>query len=469
MAVTILREFDTASQHTYSASELELLSGQAVVKSAVVSTEVMYANYSEAGRLNSTRGSKDIVFSGTANTGEVAGGVLNFPNADASIGTYSNITEVVDDFSYSVLVRMNQGTVTSDRTVLEIVSNIDSGKHVWIVSNAGGSNSTIKFRGYNAAGALTHDLALTTVDLSANPTFEIGLWNDNSGNMKCLLGGVPQASPASLDSVFTDFNIILGNTVKVVCDYDNLRVWNAVIALDTSSPQGEALTYGQLENIMMTPIPGTVDSIVSLIIAELINSGAELKHFISIDSKYFYWDGSAWSTSVGSLATANSSTDFVANISTVSLVANVGANVSIGHVFKSTDGYTTPYLEYFSILVGQTSTTTALTLCTVSGVVKDLNGVPVSGAVIRVNSTDRHEGNTFLGPSAKTTSDAKGEFEMTIPETATAGTTVDFDIEYQENVFNKGTDKQVWVVFPYNTKIIPNAASADFGTLATGT
>ena len=93
MSVLSLIEFDDVTEHSFDNTKMELLNDKGQLKSQVSANEILFSNF-EGNVLPvlpevSKRGDKTLVFSGTNNTGEIIGGVLNFPNNDASIGTYS--------------------------------------------------------------------------------------------------------------------------------------------------------------------------------------------------------------------------------------------------------------------------------------------------------------------------------------------------------------------------------------------
>ena len=88
MSATTLIEFDDPTEHTFDAVKMELANDKGRLKSLVSANEILFSNFDTNGDLVSKRGGKNIIFEGTDNTGQVANGLLSFPNQDNSIATY---------------------------------------------------------------------------------------------------------------------------------------------------------------------------------------------------------------------------------------------------------------------------------------------------------------------------------------------------------------------------------------------
>ena len=472
MSVTTLIEFDDITEHTFDAIKLTLLNDKGQLKSLVSANEILFSNFD--GNVLPTlpevskRGGKTIVFSGTANTGQILGGVLNFPNADASIATYSNILDIVDDFALRCKVHMNVLTFTIDRDILVLDSNIDNSRIRFYLMNQGGGVTRIKREIRDASGAITDDLVLGTRDFSINPDFNVAFSNDDDGNTLTFLDGVLISTIASPTFNFTDCDLVLSNNAQASSDYDNLQLFKSnEITTAFAFPFPEQTTFDLFENIMITNIPFLVNVVVDFDIVEQIPADSQLKHFIILDGNNLYHDGTSWVVSNRTLAQANIKQEIKDNVATLPIVAGIGSVFQIGHTFKSDLGYATSLIESITMKYKFAFKADEVVKCLVFGTVVDNSGVPVVGATVRVNSSDKFFNNNFVGPSAKTITDSQGKFSISIVETASSNTTVDIDIEYTQKKFENGAEFDDLIVFPYKSRVIPALPTCEISDLAT--
>jgi len=251
MSVTTLIEFDDASEHTFDSALLILTGDRGLLKSLVSSNEVLFSNFDTNSDVVSKRGAKTIVFGGTANTGEVLGGVLNFPNQDGSKATYSNIVDIVDDFAFRCKVNSNVTTVSGDRDLVVLDSNNDQSRIRFLMVNAGGGLTRISREIRDSSGSITANTVLTTEDLSTDPNFEIAFSNDDNGNTLTFFNGVIVSTIASPSFDFTDSDIVFGDTFVATSDYDDFQLFKSdEITAAFAFPFPEPTTFSIAEKIM---------------------------------------------------------------------------------------------------------------------------------------------------------------------------------------------------------------------------
>lgn len=479
MSVTTLIEFDDATEHEFDASKLELVGDKGKLKFLPIASEILFANF-DGNVLPvqpevSKRGNKTGVFGGTNNTGQINGGVLEFPNQDQSTFTFANITDIVNDFALRFKAISNITTPATPREIARLKSNVDNSEIRWRYQNQGGGVARIYCTVIDSAGVTQSDFVVGTVTLAVGTVTNLAVSNDDDGNLLMFYNGALVNTIVSPSFDFTDCNLRFGNTGGAanlaVADFDNVELFSShAITAAFTYPYPEATSYPLNEQVMATKIPFPLDEVVSLDSVALTPAGSQLKHIFCLDNKPYWYDPVAeeWTISNVTLAEANTLAEIQANLSTPPLVKGLATIVEIHHIFESESGYATPEIESVAMKYKHEFKADEVNTCLVSGVVKDNANCPVAGATVRVNSSDKFYNNNFIGPSAKAITDEQGKWSMSIPETETDSGTVDFSVEYSEEVFSNGAAFTNTVAYEYKNKVIPNLPTAKFSELADG-
>ena len=460
MSVLSLIEFDDVTEHSFDNTKMELLNDKGQLKSQVDANEILFSNFD--GNILpvvpelSKRGNKTIVFGGTNNTGQVLGGVLNFPNQDLSNASYKNIVDVVGDFSFKVKVNMSIATVVSDRDIVNMISNIDNSKIRFYLMNDGGGITRIKREIIDSAGAITSDVVLRLEDFAINPDFEISFSNDDNGNTLTYVNGVLFSTVASPAFDFTDFDFIFNDGTKAVADFDDAQLWKAIVDLAIGAISPEDTTFDLSENVMITKIPFVVDEILNFLLIPIIPANSQLKHFVCINSVAYYHDGANWVVSDTTLAKSNTVLEIFNNLSTLPLVKGISALFELGHVYKSDLGYSTPAIERLTLKYISPFKADSVTICIITGTVLNNASEPVEGATVEFDSIDKFSGGAFVGPKIIAITDAEGKFAQGVIETETDGTAVDIIVKYETGEIDDLDGSKVIAEFPYKNRIIPN-------------
>lgn len=175
-----------------------------------------------------------------------------------------------------------------------------------------------------------------------------------------------------------------------------------------------------------------------------------------------YWSGSAWATSDGTLAQANTAATILANIDELDVSA--GAVVKVRAVLHSATGATTPSLtsvvvvyDFFAAIPDAPSE------CIVFGHARDILGETAEGGaptLIVALETAFFSGDYLLLPSTKrVTADDEGRFEVSLVETDSVDKAYVFSLEY----FNEATSKLSTALL--GSAVVPNQVSVNLADL----
>ena len=474
MSVRAIIEFDDAAEHSFDTAILTLLNDKGQHLSQLSPNEILFSNF-DGNVLPvlpevSKRGGKTIVFSGANNTGQVANGVLEFPNEDQSLGTYQNITDIVDDFAFRVKVISNITGTIMVRDLVRLVSNVDNSEIRFSFANQGGGLTRVNRVIIDSGGTTVSNIEVGSQAIVDGTVWDIAFSNDDDGNTLTYINGVLQSTIASPAFNFTDCNFIFSDSssANAAADYDNIQLFktNELIA-NFAFPFPEETTFILEEQILVTDIPLLVDEIILVDIIHEIPANTQLKFFGLLDGQAYYHDGTNWAISNQTLAQSNTLAEIQANITAIPIVKGIGKILQLGSIFKSDLGYATPLIESVEVIYKITFKTDDVTVCNVFGTVFDNAIVPVVGATIRVQSADKFVNNVFIGPSAKAITNNQGKFSISLPETETDGTAVDIFVEYTEKQIIKGIEVDQKIIFEYKNRVIPNLVTRELSQLVT--
>lgn len=476
MSATEIIEFNDVTEHTFDNTKLTLLNDKGQLLSQVSPDEIFFANYDGLGDGSggapvalSRRGGKTAIFSGVNNTASVTGGLLTFQE-DRSVATYQNITDIVDDFAFRCRIQAIITSTVVDRDLFSLKSNVDSSEIRFFFSNNESGITRMNAQMIDSVGGITNSTAIVIKDLSVDPNWNIAISNDDNGNILFYVDGVLKKTLVSPAFDFTDMNIIFGdNSVNFsAANFDNVQLFKSdAILADFAFPFPELTTFVLSEQAMITDIPAIVDEVLDVTIVHTIPLLTQLKFFTLIDGVSLWFDATNWVTSARTLAQTNTEAEIKANLSALPLTKGIGSILQFGHVFKSDSGYATPLLERLTIEYKLSFKSGDVTTCTVFGTVRDNSNKAVAGATIRVQSSDKFFNNVFIGPSAKVVTTAEGKFSISVPETVTAGLTVDFTIDYIEKQLISGIEADVPIIFEFKNRIIPILPTREISLLVT--
>lgn len=444
MSVQAIVEYIQPLDHILSDSEkIEIVNGQVRLKSQVLASEVLFSNFDTANELTSKRGDKELVFEGTDNTGQVADGVLKFPNQDRSTASYKAIQNITGDFAFRAKLIFNIATTALTRNLVRLVSNVDSSQIRFYLSNQGGGVSRIYREIYDSSGTLISSFITGTRTLSVGSSINIAFSNDDDGNTLTYLDGVLVSTVASPTFDFTNCELLFGDNTSasqsVCCNYDNVQLFNShAITAAFAFPFPEPTTYSLVEQTVLHNTPFTMSDWSSYDSIYEALTGSQLKQFIHRDTIPYKYNTttSVWEpidlTSTF-ISQCNTKEEIESNRDDFPLTSGIGTQMQFGSVLKSDDGYTTPILDNYSLNYGKTVKPDAPSTCLVKGTFFNVLGKSVTDVEIEISSKDHMAGPIFVGPSAKEPVNADGSFAIQIIETETINKTIDWTFHYKEN------------------------------------
>lgn len=481
MSVTSLIEFDDAAEHDFDAANMELASDKGGLKSQVLSSEVLFANFDEdpliPNILTSKRGAKTLVLGGLNNTGEVSGGLLSFPNEDQSTATYQNITELTGDFTVRFKAISKIIAPGTPKQIARLISNVDSSQIRWRYQNQGSGVVRIYCNVTNSAGATVADFVVGSVTLAVGTVTNLAVSHDADGSLRMFYNGALVNTIAAPTFNFTNCNLRFGNTggatETAAANIDNVQLWNApVLTAAFTYPVAEPTTYVLPTQQMDTKIPLLVDEFLDADIVVEIPSGSRCTHGVRLNEDIYVYDAVAGTWGVVDYTSdlidqGNSAADLKANLTKmngVQVIKDIGKVVEIVHFVKSDSGYVTPLIESVTIKYKHTFKSGNIPLCTVLLTVKNKLGEAVENATIWVEGDPLILANTLLGPNGKVNTNAQGKVSVGIPQ----GITVDFRVGFNQPTLDEttGEESTEHVVFERPQQVIPALPTQSFELLA---
>lgn len=277
------------------------------------------------------------------------------------------------------------------------------------------------------------------------------------------------------DESFTQSNdkATINANIAVFPNSNTLRVRGIYQA--QNSPQQNigamTVTYSGQIYVMSDPtiapnIPLTMDSLNTFVDSVIHPGSTSITYFILIGSVKYWWNGSAWAVSDGSVSQSNGSSVIQANSSTLPI--SLGAFVTPYAILHTPDGMTTPELtsltltyEYFGPNPGGPN------LCTVYGYIIDENGISVSGATITVTNplSFINQGVVVAQGLRTTKTNSVGYFTIDLVETASLSIQqlLTFQVAYTQQQVGTGFSP---VNFTFGAAAIPNVPEANITSLA---
>lgn len=142
----------------------------------------------------------------------------------------------------------------------------------------------------------------------------------------------------------------------------------------------------------------------------------DIRYIMQVDGTDKYWTGSAWATSDGTYAQANTPADINTNALTL-FPTVIGGTLKIKAFLHSDDGSTRPELETVTFDYNFYNTQSEPTKCTMWGFYRDIAGVGVADATVtftlkRDKKQYREASDSIVEKSVSTTTDSNGRFEQ---------------------------------------------------------
>lgn len=206
---------------------------------------------------------------------------------------------------------------------------------------------------------------------------------------------------------------------------------------DTQSSVDELTANLNVDNDYLTTSPSiminsavTTDDLITFANTVTETGSNLIKHTLMLGTTEYYFDGSSWVISNGTYLQANTADEINTNAATFASILGNGAEIKINSFLYSADGKSTPSLDQVSIAYSFYAGREETSMATVYGYVLN-NKTPVSGAIVSAKTSAAFiDSNNTIDVNTSTTSRSNGYFEMDLPKTSDAGTTLDVEIHY---------------------------------------
>ena len=206
---------------------------------------------------------------------------------------------------------------------------------------------------------------------------------------------------------------------------------------------------------------GVFADAITAFAATVTETGSDTVTFLIRKGTINYWfDGSEWSVSDGTVAESNTAAEIEANKASLDLSG--GFNIYIVALLHSDDGTTTPSISQVVFSYGfQGSIPTTPSKCYVYAYLKDIVGDGKTGTLIITNTKSwKYDDSIIMTPDRQSIAfDTDGYCELQVIETATDSKKYLFEIEYTNH-----NDVTKTITLGYAE--VPNAESKDISTLS---
>lgn len=426
MSIQTKIDFDTPADHTVS-SNIEVAGGVAQYTSIVDSDEDQYFNFETDGDNTALRGDETVELNGGA---VVDNGHLECL-VSGSFGAIENYDSFTGDFAFRFHYAPNYTTVVSNTNIFQLVSNQDSSLIRFYHQNQGGGVTRMWCEILNASGSTLTSTLMFSSTLTLLEDHEVVV-SCNSSEVRVFVNGVLEVTTGAWTRDMSDCRVVFSNngtTKKHEFAFFQSFTAHKFTGSTVVFPMPEQTLYSVEEETVETSVPLTMSSLTAAAHATNPTGTAVIKYYLTVDNLKKYWSGSAWVESDGTFAQSNTIEDINTNASALQLL-EAGSTVKITAVFLSSDGFTQIQLEEICLTYNYHFNPSAKNLCVVYGTLLDNAGQPISGATVEVNGPDFHYNNNLIAGKAKTTTDASGNWNMQMVETATDSQTVKVKFTY---------------------------------------
>lgn len=478
MSQTNQIEFDTPSEHQYDSTKISILNGQAKLISLVSPSELLFFNFDDISNpshiagadVAPKRGSVNLTLPdyniANPNVGVINNNWLTFETATYSFGIINNLAKIASSSgnnpAFRTKIRVNAATYGTPWSLLTITNNENSAKIRIYLENQGGGVTRVRGELLDNTGASIYAGIIGTKTFSIDDIMDIGFSRNDAGGYYFMLDGVI-VGDLTATIKFDTMNIEIGGPYsnKTHWDYDDLQFWNGDerINLSYDGISLESITYSINEEMIATTMPLLLDEIISFEAQQDVVTNTNVGYILmkNTDLYYFNTTSSEWELSNGTLALSNTDQEINDNVTTFPVAKHVGAYIQVIQIIKSDTGYHTPTIEGYTFKYTFEFQLASVSTCSVYGEVRDNSGVPVVGAVVEFDSTNKIYNNAMIFPKAKTLTNALGKWSLRLVETETQNASGTFIITYD----NDGDEEQQF----YKNKIIPNFPTKKFEDL----
>lgn len=265
-------------------------------------------------------------------------------------------------------------------------------------------------------------------------------------------GSYAQANPISVINTNID-DLPEAAHLHIVAIYQAGNTRTSVTAL--------TVTYtGQLYDMTNPTIspnsPLSMDSLSSFVAVVSATGSDAVRFYIVIGTTPYWWSGSAWAVSNGTLAQSNDAATIQTNAATIPV--STGVFFVPFALLHSATGSTTPSIT--SLTIGYdffSPEPVGPNICSVFGFIVDDSNIGISGATMAINNPTTFFNQGLIqaqGPATAIT-DSQGFFTLSLAETTTVGQLLNWSV-----VYPGGRGKNT-----FGNALVPNMPSVNMASL----
>lgn len=166
-------------------------------------------------------------------------------------------------------------------------------------------------------------------------------------------------------------------------------------------------------------------------------ANTDVRVVLKIDGVLKYWNGSAWVTSNGTIAQANTATEINTNLASLSL--GVNSSVYVRWLLATSANTETPEIESATVVYDFGAIETPLVTCIIFGYLKNISDTPIADAIIRFELESKPDiykeanNNVIHTGKVEVTTDANGYFALPLVRSSEFEDTTRYKISIIKN------------------------------------
>lgn len=448
MAFTQTIPYTTSGNYTFDSDKVEVTGGNAQLKDQRPTNATFHANYTTDATGNWGTGT----LTATLTNATVESGRLNLKDAGTAkeakyVGT--NKLNPLKGTIRLTYIPNYTGNPAANKRVFDIKETGTNNDRMYLTHlPTSGWGITV----YNNSGGVTHNNAgLGSTTVTAGVSYELELnydFTSGSEAIRLFVDGVQSGSTNTDASVRTDDitgidEILFGHPSTATHtdhELDDIILFSSVQHTSnyTSGQSIPATVYVTDNPTAQTNATVTTDGLSAFTETSTKAGSDEIKYVIVQGGVDKYWTGTAWATSDGTYAQANTATEINTNAATLAFA--IGATITIKAFLHSDDGSTRPQLDentfdydFFS------SEPAAINETPIYFYVDDLSLDDVTAGTFTVSAPNSffHGNRVFPKGIVETaTVGSSGYVEVKIIETTSINQKLNFKLSYTDSESN---------------------------------
>lgn len=412
MSTTISYTFTESSNYTFSTSLVEVSSGLRL-KDLRPENATFFASYNIDENYNWGDGSSSGVLNGGA---VVSSGLLDCSGSTSprywSCSATGNANSAQTG-CFNVRFYTNYAGAPTENNFI-FSNNKGDGSLNNVIQAAHLAAGNILLSIYDNTGAAITNVTLSTWSPTTSVLNELEVNYDlETGASRLFLGGELQGAVQTSTGTRTSTeisNLYLGsgsvatelndNIYDQIAVYSEVQHTSSYVIGSTISPT----VYTTSAPSVLFNTTFYTDELIGFVETATKTTNDEMKYTISLDSTYYYHDGSSWALSTNTSTEANTATDINTNATSLFDVnGNLRAGVQINSFVLSENGDTTPDVSQVVITPGFVGGSPTMTFHTYYGYLKQIDNTNLTGKTIQVRIDETVNDLTLMNADYITT------------------------------------------------------------------